>query len=92
MFGNEQGSLSGDVYKRQDNEAYNELIKVQSPDRSFVKGAAKINEYLKENGYEDTGKMCIRDRYFRCFRMPADLPLYRYCMQTDLWMLPQDQP
>ncbi len=38
-----------------DNEAYNELIKIQSPDRSFVKGAAKINDYLKENGYEDTG-------------------------------------
>ena len=51
----ETKKLLEEMIEVSDNEAYNELIKVQSSDRSFVKGAAKINEYLKENGYEDTG-------------------------------------
>ena len=43
---------------------------------------------IKAAGYrtELIGFMVYVCRYFRCFRMPADLPLYRYCMQTDLWM------
>ncbi len=38
-----------------DNEAYNELIKIQSSNHNFAKGAAKVNDYLQENGYEETG-------------------------------------
>ena len=39
----ETKKLLEEMIEVSDNEAYNELIKVQSPDRSFVKEAAKIN-------------------------------------------------
>ena len=38
----ETKKLLEEMIEVSDNEAYNELIKVQSSDRSFVKGAAKI--------------------------------------------------
>lgn len=48
-------TLLEEMIEVSDNEAYNELIKIQSPNRNFAKGAAKVNDYLKENGYEETG-------------------------------------
>ena len=47
-YGSEEKGVEGnkealeEMIEVSDNEAYNELIKVQSPDRSFVKGAAKL--------------------------------------------------
>ena len=38
-----------------DNEAYNELVRLQSSSRDFTEGCSIINEYLQENGYVDTG-------------------------------------
>lgn len=37
-----------------DNESFNELVRLQSEKNDFKEGAEKINEYLKEEGYEDT--------------------------------------
>lgn len=37
-----------------DNEAYNQLVRYNSPDRSFVSGAAAVNQYLAKNGYVNT--------------------------------------
>lgn len=37
-----------------DNEAYNELIKLQSPSRNFAEGCTAVNKWLKANGYEHT--------------------------------------
>jgi beta-lactamase class A len=36
------------------NEAYNQLVKLNSSSRSFVDGAAVVNNYLKKNGYTKT--------------------------------------
>lgn len=38
-----------------DNEAYNQLVRYNSPSRSFVSGAGTVNAYLKRNGYKKTG-------------------------------------
>lgn len=38
-----------------DNESYNELVRIQSPDRDFTEGCRIINEYLQNEGYSDTG-------------------------------------
>lgn len=38
-----------------DNEAYNQLVRLNSSSRSFVSGAAAVNSYLKKNGYTKTG-------------------------------------
>lgn len=38
-----------------DNEAYNQLVRCNSPSRSFVSGAGTVNKYLKRNGYKKTG-------------------------------------
>ena len=43
-----------DMIQISDNEAFNELVRVQNQERSFSKGCVKINEWLKEKGYEDT--------------------------------------
>ncbi|MCD7736195.1 MAG: serine hydrolase [Lachnospiraceae bacterium] len=38
------------------NEAYNELVRVQSSSgSSFISGASVVNNYLKNNGYSSTG-------------------------------------
>lgn len=37
-----------------DNESFNELVRLQSEKNDFMEGAEKINEYLKEEEYEDT--------------------------------------
>ncbi len=37
-----------------DNESFNELVRLQSDKHSFVEGAEAMNQYLEENGYEDT--------------------------------------
>lgn len=38
-----------------DNEAYNELVRMHSPDRSFTEGCLIIQDYIDEQGYENTG-------------------------------------
>lgn len=47
--------LLEDMIEVSDNEAYNELIKIQSPGRDFVEGCGYINDYLEEEGYTGTG-------------------------------------
>lgn len=37
-----------------DNEAYNELVRLNSPSHSFASGASVVNGYLKKNGYRNT--------------------------------------
>ena len=37
-----------------DNEAYNQLVRYNSKNRSFTKGAAVVNKYLRANGYTKT--------------------------------------
>ena len=36
------------------NDAYNELVRYNSPGRNFVSGAAVVNQYLTKNGYTST--------------------------------------
>ena len=38
-----------------DNESFNELVRMQSEDRSFTEGCKKINAYLKKSPYNETG-------------------------------------
>lgn len=38
-----------------DNEAYNELVRMHSPNRSFSEGCLVIQDYIEEQGYENTG-------------------------------------
>lgn len=38
-----------------DNESFNELVRAQDADHSFSEGCRKMNAYLEEQGYEDTG-------------------------------------
>lgn len=38
-----------------DNEAYNQLVRMNSSSGSFVQGAAEVNKYLKKYGYTRTG-------------------------------------
>lgn len=38
-----------------DNESYNQLVRYHTSSRSFVKGTAVVNKYLKKNGYGKTG-------------------------------------
>lgn len=38
-----------------DNESYNEMVKLHSPNKNFADGCAVINKYLQENGYTQTG-------------------------------------
>ncbi len=37
-----------------DNEAYNELVRLNSSSHSFVNGASVVNSYLKKNGFKKT--------------------------------------
>lgn len=37
-----------------DNESYNELLKLQSPNKKIKEACAAVNSYLQDNGYEDT--------------------------------------
>ena len=37
-----------------DNEAYNQLVRLNSSSGNFVQGAAEVNKYLKKNGYTKT--------------------------------------
>lgn len=39
---------------RSDNDSFNELVRLHSPDHSFVEGCGIINDYLAEQGYRDT--------------------------------------
>lgn len=36
------------------NDAYNQLVRYNSPGRNFVSGAAVVNQYLTKNGYTST--------------------------------------
>lgn len=47
--------LLSDMIEVSDNEAYNELVKIQNADRDFAEGAEEINCYLKMQGYMNTG-------------------------------------
>lgn len=47
-------SLLKDMITVSDNEAYNELVRMNGTSRSFVSGAAVVNSYLKKNGYTNT--------------------------------------
>lgn len=38
-----------------DNEAYNELVRMHSPNRSFLEGCFVIQKYIDEQGYANTG-------------------------------------
>ena len=46
--------LLWDMIVASDNESSNELVRLQSPERDFVRGAEEINTYLLQRGYEDT--------------------------------------
>lgn len=48
-------TLLSDMIEVSDNEAYNELVKIQNADRDFAEGAEEINCYLKAQEYTDTG-------------------------------------
>lgn len=48
-------SLLKEMITVSDNEAYNQLVRLNSPSRNFVKGASVVNSYLKKNGYTNTG-------------------------------------
>lgn len=37
-----------------DNESYNELVRLHSPNHSFVEGCHVVNDYIHETGYKDT--------------------------------------
>ena len=37
-----------------DNESFNELVRLQTDSYDFKKGAEKLNEYIKEEGYDNT--------------------------------------
>lgn len=37
-----------------DNESFNELVRLQTEDCDFIKGAETVNEYLEKEGYSDT--------------------------------------
>lgn len=43
-----------DMIQVSDNEAFNELVRIQNKDRSFSEGCVEIDEWLEEEGYEDT--------------------------------------
>lgn len=43
------------MIEQSDNEAYNELIRQQSEDASFLAGCLKVNSYVRKNGYMNTG-------------------------------------
>lgn len=47
-------SLLWDMIVASDNESSNELVRLQSSRGDFVRGAELINEYLLQEGYEDT--------------------------------------
>lgn len=48
------GHLLTDMITVSDNEAFNELVRLQNPSRSFTEGCREINEWLQEQGYENT--------------------------------------
>lgn len=37
-----------------DNESYNELVRLQSPNHDFLEGAQEVNAYIQAEGYENT--------------------------------------
>lgn len=44
-----------DMIQVSDNEAFNELVRIQNEGRSFSEGCVDLNDWLEEEGYEDTG-------------------------------------
>lgn len=38
-----------------DNESYNEMVRLQSSERSFTQGCLLVNAYMQEEGFEETG-------------------------------------
>ena len=47
-------SLLADMIERSDNEAFNELVRLQSEELDFAQGCVLIDKYLGEKGYPDT--------------------------------------
>lgn len=47
-------SLLNSMITVSSNEAYNQLVRYNSPTRNFVSGAAVVNQYLTKNGYTST--------------------------------------
>lgn len=43
------------MIKKSDNEAYNSLIRLHNLDESFMAGCLELNQYLWDNGYQNTG-------------------------------------
>jgi beta-lactamase class A len=48
------GDLFWNMITISDNESFNELVRLQTDALDFKKGAEAINEYLAEQGYQDT--------------------------------------
>ena len=47
-------TLLSNMISYSDNESFNELVRLQSEKHDFLDGCALMNEYLEEQGYEDT--------------------------------------
>lgn len=47
--------LLTDMIQISDNEAFNELVRLQNKERSFSEGCEELNDWLETEGYEDTG-------------------------------------
>ena len=47
--------LLTDMIQISDNEAFNELVRIQNKERSFSEGCEELNDWLETEGYEDTG-------------------------------------
>ena len=48
------GTLLSNMISYSDNESFNELVRLQSEKHDFQDGCRLLNEYLEEEGYEDT--------------------------------------
>lgn len=49
--------LLTDMIQISDNEAFNELVRLQNKERSFSEGCEELNDWLETEGYEDTGSI-----------------------------------
>ncbi len=47
--------LMADMISLSDNEAYNELVRLWSSERSFTEGCEILQQYIEMTGYKDTG-------------------------------------